>query len=259
MPSLDLTALLGVPHPRDAAILVVAALLGGLVRGFTGFGFAMAFVPLASLVVRPVTAVGIVWNLDMPFALPLAVRAAPHADWREVVPLLAGAVSLYPLGVFLLKHLDPLVTRWVIGILILTAVGALASGLRYQGRASIALSVAIGCLSGLTGGLSSLGGMPLAIFWLGSQHKSAAQTRRNLMAYLGLSSINSGIVLIWSGVVNWVTVHQAIVLIVPYGCGLLAGLFGFRFASERTFRQIAYLVIAASALLSLPLLDPWLR
>ena len=58
------------------AILVGATLLGGLVRGFTGFGFAMVFMPLASIVIGPVAAVGLIWVIDLPFALPLAARSA---------------------------------------------------------------------------------------------------------------------------------------------------------------------------------------
>lgn len=45
------------------AVLIVATFLGGLVRGFTGFGFAMVFMPLASVVVGPVAALGLI---DMP-------------------------------------------------------------------------------------------------------------------------------------------------------------------------------------------------
>jgi uncharacterized protein len=42
----DLIAYFGFPDPAAFGLLVGAATLGGLVRGFSGFGFAMVFMPL---------------------------------------------------------------------------------------------------------------------------------------------------------------------------------------------------------------------
>ena len=47
------------PLDARAATLFVATLVGGLVRGFTGFGFAMVFVPVAAAAVGPAAAVGV--------------------------------------------------------------------------------------------------------------------------------------------------------------------------------------------------------
>lgn len=240
-------------------LLIGAALLGGLVRGFSGFGFAMVFVPLAMLAVGPAAAVGIVWTIDLPYALPLAVRAARQAAWREVLLLLAGATALLPAGAWLLTRLDPLVTRWLIASAVLGALAALVSGWRYAGRPGAALSLGVGGLSGLASGLAGLSGMPLAVFWLGSQGNDSAQIRANLMAYFGVAAIVSGIVFAVAGVLTAALVMQALFLVVPYGIGVWAGSWAFGKASETVFRRIAYLIIAASAVLALPALDPWLR
>lgn len=88
--------------PADIALLFGATLLGGLVRGFTGFGFAMIFMPLASLVIGPVAALGLIWVIDAPFALPLAARSARQAEWGEVIPLLIAATIALPAGLALL-------------------------------------------------------------------------------------------------------------------------------------------------------------
>jgi uncharacterized protein len=254
----DLAHALGLTAP-DLPMLLIAALLGGLVRGFTGFGFAMVFVPLATMVVGPVKAIALVWSIDAPFALPLAARAARKAQWSEVLPLLIGATALLPAGVWLLTRLDPVLMRWIIGFLIFTAVSTLASGWRYHGRPGLGLSFGVGGLSGLAAGLASIGGMPVALFWLGSQRNDAAQTRHNFIAYLALSTLPSGVVFAWNGVLTLAVFREALILLVPYGIGLLLGTRGFHRASEATFRRIAYAVIAAAAIISLPLLDPWLR
>jgi uncharacterized protein len=250
--------LFGTDTASGEAVLLMAALLGGLLRGFTGFGFAMAFVPLAALVVAPAAAIGLVWTIDAPFALPLAAGSLRRAEWREVGPLLVGATALLPLGTWLLTHLDPRLTRWIIAALVLAAVAALGSGWRYRTRPSRALSLGVGGISGLAGGLAGLSGLPLAIFWLGSQRNDAAQTRHNLMAYFGLSTIVMGIVFAWEGVLTLTVVGQALLLIPPYGAGIWIGAHGFRRASDPVFRAIAYAVIAAAAVLAMPVFDGWL-
>ncbi|MGY2052322.1 sulfite exporter TauE/SafE family protein [Methylobacterium sp. JK268] len=233
--------------------LLAAALLGGVVRGFTGFGFAMVFVPLAAAVVGPAAAVGLIWIVDAPFSLWLGARSTRHATWREVLPLLAGATALLPAGVWLVTRLDPVLARWLTAGAILAGLAALMTGWRYRGRPSLGLSVAVGGASGLANGFASLGGMPLAVFWLASQSAEAAQVRHNLMAYFGLSTLISGMVLTAGGVLTADRAALALPLLVPYGLGLMAGARGFHAASERLFRRVAYAVILAAVCLALPL------
>lgn len=249
------TGYMGMANPTAAALLVLATLLGGLVRGFTGFGFAMVFMPIASMVVGPVTALGLIWAVDAVFAFPIATKSFRRADWHEVLPLLLAASLAIPVGIFLLTSLDPYVMRWLLAGLVLLALAILASGWRYHGRAGLPLSLGVGGLSGLFGGLASLSGMPLAVFWLGAQRNDARQTRDNLQTYFALSTLISGSILWYKGILTTAILGQALPLLVPYGLGLLIGMRGFHIASEATFRRIAYMVILFSALVSLPLWD----
>src|SRR3954465_14977376 len=150
----DLGWLAGSESASAETVLLVAALVSGVVRGFTGFGFAMGFVALATFVVAPPVAVGLVWALDAPYALPLAAGSLRRAQWGEVVPLLIGATALLPLGAWLLTHLERRLTRWTAAGVVLAAVAALASGARYRTRPSRALSLGVGGLSGLSGGVA---------------------------------------------------------------------------------------------------------
>ena len=63
--------------------------------------------------------------------LPAALR---RCQWREVLPLAAGAVLAVPAGVALLVLLDAALMRWAICLLILLAVGIMLSGWRYHRR-----------------------------------------------------------------------------------------------------------------------------
>lgn len=242
--------------PMSALVVLFAAtLLGGLVRGFTGFGFAMVFMPLASIVLGPVAALGLIFCIDLPYALPLAARSARNAEWREVLPLLATATLALPAGIWLLIWLDRETMRWILAGLVLSAVALMASGWRYHGRPGIPLSLGVGVLSGLFNGMASIGGMPLAVFWLGAQRNDRHKTRANLQTFFGLSTVISGITLWLSGILTTKAAVMALPLFAVYGAGMWAGTHGFRLASETTFRRIAYFVIFMSALVSLPLWD----
>lgn len=241
--------------PAGLAVLVLATLLGGLVRGFTGFGFAMVFMPLASMVIGPVAALGLIWCIDAPFALPIALRNAPKAEWREVAPLLLTATLALPAGIWLLIWLDRETMRWILAGLIFLAVGLMASGWRYHGRPGVPLSLGVGVLSGLFNGMASIGGMPLAVFWLGAQRNDRHKTRANLQTFFGCSTLISGTILSWKGILTLPALLMALPLFAAYGVGMLAGTHGFRLADEMTFRRIAYAVIFLSALTSLPLWD----
>jgi uncharacterized protein len=250
-----LTVALSLTQPSAAILLVLATLLGGLVRGFTGFGFAMVFMPIAGMAVGPIVALGLIWAVDAVFAFPIAVKSFRRADWHEVLPLLFSASLAIPVGIFLLTSTDPHVMRWVLSGLVLTALAILASGWRYHGRAGLPLSLGVGGLSGLFSGMASLGGMPLAVFWLGAQHNDARQTRDNLQTYFALSTLISGSILWYKGLLSQPILWQALPLLIPYGVGLLIGMRGFHIASEATFRRIAYVVILLSAMIALPLWD----
>jgi uncharacterized protein len=239
--------------------LLGAALLGGLVRGFTGFGFAMVFVPVAAVAVGPMLAVATIWFMDLPFALPLAGQVWRKTNWREVLPLLAGALVLLPLGTWLLTTLDPALARWIIALSILLAVFALATGWRYTGNPGLPLSLGVGGMSGLASGLAQLGGMPLAVFWLAAQKNDPAQTRANLFGYFGVMPFFSGLALWWSGVLTLAAAKTAMVLCVVYGLGLMIGSKSFHLASEQTFRRIAYGVIILAAITAMPVMDGLIR
>lgn len=237
------------------AWLAFATLLGGLVRGFTGFGFAMVFMPLASTVLGPVGALALIWVVDAPFSLPLGLRSARKAEWGEVVPLLVAATVTIPIGLSLLVWLDPGTMRWLLAAMVLAAVAVLASGWRYHGRPGVPLSLGVGALSGLFNGLASVGGIPLAVFWLGAQRNDRFKTRANLQTYFGLATLISGAMLAAKGILTMAALTMALPLFLLYGAGLWAGTHAFGLASETTFRRIAYALILMSALTSLPLWD----
>ena len=87
--------------------VALAAGLAGLVRGFTGFGAAMVYIPIASAVYEPVVAVVTLFIVDAIIQIPLVYRAVHRCRWSEVLPLALGATLTVPVGVYALRVSDP--------------------------------------------------------------------------------------------------------------------------------------------------------
>ncbi len=234
--------------------LCAAAALAGAVRGFTGFGSALVFVPIASSIVPPWQAVIILFIIDGVTALPLVPDAFRKCTWREVLPLSLGAAVMVPLGAHFLLSVDPTALRWTLAGLALGAVAVLTSGWRYQAQPSPMLSAAVGATSGFLGGLCSFWGPPIAIFWLGGQSRSAT-VRANVIIFLFLMTIVGGVTFALHGLFQPVVITQSLILMPIFGVFVWVGTKLFHYASESTFRRIAYLVITGAAISSVPAFD----
>ena len=173
---------------------------------------------------------------------------------KHFATLIAATLTL-PVGVALLTWLDQQTMRWILAVLVLAAVALMASGWRYHGKPGLPLSLGVGAASGLCNGLASIGGLPLAVFWLGAQRNDRHKTRANLQTYIGLSTVVSGTILTLKGIITVASALMALPLFAIYGIGLWLGTHAFGIASEQTFRRIADLTIFLSALVSLPLWD----
>ncbi len=233
-------------------LLALATLLAGLVRGFSGFGQAMIFMPLASIVIEPWRAVVILLFLELFLPLPLLPRALKTCVWREVVPLTLGASLILPVGAYFLVSVDPTSLRWLLSLLTLAVVAALASGWRYKGEPSPWLSGLVGGLSGGLGGLAAYYGPPIVLFWLGGQGSSQT-VRANILVFFAVIALVAGGTYAAFGLLRFSVVWDTVLIAPAYALGLFVGARLFGLASERTFRRIAYLLIAGVALIGLPI------
>jgi uncharacterized membrane protein YfcA len=238
---------------------IAAMVLAGVVRGVSGFGQALVFIPLAGLLYQPKFAVPLLWVADG-LVTPLLLR--PHArvaQWGEIVPLAIGGAVMLPAGIWLLNNLDAIVLRWAICSLVLLSTIGVAAGWRFRVTASRPVSLVVGGLSGLAGGATGMSGVPLVLFWLG-RDTDAARIRSNVFVYLwllGLVSLVAGAAL---GVVGSRVVLDGVVLAPGYAVATVVGNRVFHrghgtSAGEREamFRRLALGLCASSAVAGLPL------
>ena len=153
--------------PTQLAFLAVTALIAGLARGFSGFGAALIFVPLAGAILTPRLSSPILLLIDNVGALGLIPRALPLAQGRNVLLMGAGAVLGAPLGAWALAALPSLATRWSITGLALALLALIASGWRFRRTPRASFTLAVGAVSGLCSGAAQAGGPPVVWSWEG--------------------------------------------------------------------------------------------
>jgi uncharacterized membrane protein YfcA len=246
-----------IADPRFVAAIGIT-LLSGVVRGFSGFGSALIYIPLASAAYGPKAAAAAFVLIDFFCTIPLAIRAWPACNKREVLPLTLACALTIPFGALLLLHVDPTWVRWGIAALILGLLAVLFSGWRYRGQASLPLTIGVGLISGITGGATTLTGPIAIIYWLGSA-SGAAVVRANLIVFFLLTDALVSTTYYAQGLLTSEALSLVLLTALPFLLALGAGARLFRGASDLTYRRTAYAIVALAALVSLPIFDGLLR
>ena len=242
-----------------AALTICAvALVAGTARGFSGFGSALIFMPLASSIASPRLVAALLLIIDFIAAAPLLPNAWRQANRNATAIIVAGALIGVPVGTYFLSRLDPVTTRWIISGFVFALLLLLLSGWRYRGKDHVALAIGIGALSGFCSGLAQTGGPPIVGYWLGRPVASKV-ARANIVLFFGASDLFSIVSYAASGLITREALLFALVVGPVYALGIRTGSSLFGRASETLFRCICYVLIALSVLFGLPLLDGVLR
>ena len=242
-----MTSTLGLDEYTTASLIFLAgsALIAGLARGFSGFGSALIFMPLASTVISAQVAAPLLLIIDIVTAMPLIPRALQHADKRDATIMAAGAL------------MDPLTIRWTIVILAVPMLAVLMSGWRYLGERTPFLTSCVGSVAGFFGGVAQVGGPPIVLYWM--RDGDAMVMRANIILYFAMSSVIIGVSYFASGILSGSVISLAVVMGPIFGIGIWLGSHMFGLASEATFQRVCYALIAIAAIVSLPILDGILR
>jgi uncharacterized membrane protein YfcA len=236
----------------DAAILAGAAFLAALVRGFSGFGSGLIYLPLAGIVLSPFQALTTIVIFDLLGPLPLVRRALRQCEGRDLMRLVTGLILALPIGLYVLTLAPPETFRYAVSTVALVLLVFLISGLRYRGPLNPPLIFGTGACSGFLQGVSGLPGPPVILLYMAST-RPAAIIRANTFLFLLITDVVLLPMLWLYDRLDPAALYWGALLIVPTLCGSLIGGWLFRPRYERIYRATAYTIIAASALAGLPL------
>lgn len=165
-----------------AAALVVT-LIAALVQGTIGVGLGMLSVPVLSLI-DPVLAPVPQLIITLPLTLAMLNGEKHAVEWRAVLRVAAARIPGIGVGIWLLSRADRQSLDIMIGLIVLTAVVVIGTGVTvHRNRLS---EVVAGIISGATGTVSSIGGPPLALLY---RRDRGPAVRSNLAAifFIGIA------------------------------------------------------------------------
>jgi uncharacterized membrane protein YfcA len=243
---------------RSLVLLAAISFIAAMSRGFSGFGAALIFVPLASTIVSPKVAAPLLLIVDAVLALGFIPNAWRNANRPEVGVMAFGALFGIPLGALALLRLDPLVIRWTIVTLAALMLALLLSGWRYRGKPNTPLTFGVGAFAGVFSGAAQVGGPPVVAYWLGST-MPPANTRASIILYFSASTAIAVAAYFAGGILNASVLDLALLMGPVYGLGLFIGARLFGVADESFFRRICYALIVVAIVVSLPVLDGVIR
>lgn len=234
--------------------LLAGTVLAGLVRGFSGFGTALIYMPIAGQVMPPIWALTTLVIMDVFGPIPNLPRARRDGDMREVALLTCAMALALPVGLMILASIRPEIFRYAVSLLALLVPFLLLAGLRYRGALTKPLLLVTGGVSGFLGGIVGVPGPPVILLYLAST-KAAAQVRANILVYLFAFDIVLIALLALQNRLESVPVMIGLLLAPPVILANMAGAAIFRPEQERVYRAAAYIIIAAAAISGLPLWD----
>jgi uncharacterized membrane protein YfcA len=246
-----------VADPRFALLLGISV-LSGAVRGFSGFGSALVYVPLASALYGPQVGAATFLLTDFVTGIVFSIGVWRQAVWREVVPLAVAAVFAAQFGTLILQYADPNSLRWTMAALVLVIVVVLSSGWRYHGRPMLIVTILVGLTAGVLGGAVQISGPPVVLFWLSSM-ASVAVVRANFVVFFAVMAAALVVTYLLAGLLTPEVIALAVFVAPLHILAMFGGSKLFDRASETTYRRVAYVIITLAALVSMPLWDGWLR
>lgn len=239
--------------PRFVLGAAISA-LSGAVRGFSGFGSALIYVPLMSALYGPQIGAATFLLIDMVTGILFSLGVWRQAVWREIVPLAIAAIFAAQFGTLILQYADPATLRWTMAAIVLVIVVVLGSGWRYHGKPLLIVTIAVGLIAGFLGGAVQISGPPVVLYWLGSM-AAATVVRANFIVYFAIFAMALTVTYLFKGLLTPEVIALAILIGPLHIAAMWGGSKLFHIASERTYRRVAYVIITLAAILSMPALD----
>jgi uncharacterized membrane protein YfcA len=228
--------------------VVLGAFLAALLRGFTGFGFAIAAVPLLSLVLPPTHVVPLAVVLQVLASVVDFRSAARITDWRSLVWLSPGLVVGTPLGLWMLTRLSADAARLTIGLLILASAVMLGRGLRLPARPASWFVALVGGISGVMNGVAAMSGPPVVAYLMALPHSPPVVRATSLVCFT-FTAIVAMVPLAVAGLLDKTTLLLALLSWPVLLVGTHLGAWAFHRAKPHHHRRISLTILSALAML----------
>jgi len=227
--------------------MAATVMLANLLRAFTGFGFALAALPVFSLILSPTSSVSVI------VLLTLAVSVQTFGSYRRDIPLgdMTGMIAASAIGTvggsFLLLLISPDLFRLLIGGTVMTACVLLARYKPAPHRAGGMFGLSSGLSSGLLNGALAIPGPPVIIYSMAVYER--ARTARAFL--LGFFLFSAAFATLSYGAEGFIGQRELLIAAVCYPAMLVGeklGTFFFDRYGDASHRKVAICALFAVGL-----------
>jgi len=219
--------------------VIFTVFIASIIRGFNGFGFSATCISGFSFILPAIEIVPIILALEVIISIFMVPYIWNKIDWNFVLKLLIGITIGSPIGLYLLKYLSSDITHLTVCILVIFFSFLLMKGYENQKIDNSYAKMFTGIISGTLNGLTTLGGMPVALFLLVTSIQPAV-IRGSLAALFFLTDIYAFVLSSMVGIVDITTIYRTLPLIIILPIGVYIGDKFFVKSKEETYRKVVF-------------------
>jgi uncharacterized protein len=223
----------------EVYFVIFTVFIASIIRGFNGFGFSATCISGFSFILPAIEIVPIILILEVIISIFMIPYIWNKIDWKFVLKLLIGIAIGSPVGLYLLKYLSPDTTHISVCILIIFFSFLLMKGYVNRKINNNYGKFFTGIISGTLNGLTTLGGMPVALFLLVTSIQSTI-IRGSLAALFFITDIYAFLLSFFSGIVDLTTIYRTLPLIIILPIGVYIGDKFFVKSKEATYRKFVF-------------------
>jgi uncharacterized membrane protein YfcA len=237
---------------ETGTLLLVAGiiLVASMVKGLTGFGFALTSLPMLSLFLAPKTAVPLITVCSVFLDGYTLYEAREHVQYKKIIPLVVSGIAGMVLGTYFLVSLDSQIIKLVIGVITVLFTVASFMGVKREISNTRLASIPVGLMSGILGGSMSISGPPIVLFF-NNQNVEKMVFRANLIAYFFCLYFATVPAYILNDLITVELVKSSAVLVPVMFMGATIGIRLSKKLDENVFKRIALLLILITGVMAI--------
>lgn len=241
------------PSSGVLSLLMFVTFLGGVLRGFSGFGAGLLIAPVFSFFVTAVDIVILISVMNIITTAQFLPGALKQVDWRLVFRIFIPSLVGVPVGVAFIQAVDPQIMRRVIGAIVTLMSALMLMGWYYRGKRGLIQDSVVGFTGGALTSIGGIGGPPVILYLL-SNPALSIEVFRSVCFVLFLLVQSTTLVQIGLG--PGITQSQwllVLALLPAYAVAHVVGDVLFRFAAgkhQQLVKRISLIALLAIGLLA---------
>lgn len=230
--------------PGTVAFCLAAMFVAAFIRGYSGFGSSLLWVPSLSLVLPPVAVVPVTFLLEFIVSIHLLPAIRHQVHWRSLRWIWIGAIIGVPVGLAVIVSVSADMTRAAVALTVIVAALLLWRGRLLQRELGWGGTGAVGFVAGLLTGGVGIPGPPVFLYYL-SAPLDHAVGRASIIGYLlGLAPV-ACLFAAFNGMLDGAAVVRALLLTPVVLAGSWLGAHTFRKADPGKARRWTLLLLMA--------------